>query len=221
VFQIKICGITSRHDLDCAVAAGADAVGFNFFPSSPRCVSESTARQLATDCPHGVCRVGVFVNATPAAICQTFDAVGLDLVQLHGDETPDVVAQLAGWPVLKAIRLGASRDLEIAALEAPLSVPPWGILIDAAVPGAFGGTGVNADWTRARRFRDALAGTWFILAGGLTADNVAQAIAAVRPHGVDVASGVEGAPGIKDARRCAEFVVEARRAFEALARHHT
>ena len=199
--RVKICGITRRDDALHAAACGADALGFVFYPPSPRCVAPEQAREIIAALPPFVTRVGLFVNEASARIAAVVAACGLDAVQLHGDEPP---ADCLGLPcrVIKGVRPATPADL------APLATyPVAALLFDAAVPGQFGGTGQRADWTLAR---EAAARHRLILAGGLTAENVAAAIAAVRPYGVDVSSRVESAPGKKDPDLVARFIHNAK-----------
>jgi phosphoribosylanthranilate isomerase len=212
--RVKICGITSIVDARAACEAGADVLGLNFYSKSPRAVSLARAIEIRAEIPVQVqVQVfGVFVNADPAVIMEVFRAARLDAVQLHGDEPSAAVAQLAGtMPVFKALRVGP--DFSAAALEKYPDA--FGFLFDAAdgAPGQYGGTGRLADWGVAQQ---AARGHRIILAGGLTAENVAAAILQVRPYGVDVASGVESAPGTKDHPQLREFVREARRADQQL-----
>ena len=210
--RVKICGITSIADAQAACDAGADAVGLNFYSKSPRAVSLVRAVEIRAEIPAHVQVFGVFVNADPAGIMEVLRAARLDAVQLHGDESSAAVAQLARVvPVFKALRVGP--DFSAAALEKYPDA--FGFLFDAAdgAPGQYGGTGRLADWGVAQQ---AARGQRIILAGGLTADNVAAAILQVRPYGVDVASGVESAPGTKDHDQLREFVREARRADQQL-----
>jgi phosphoribosylanthranilate isomerase len=202
---VKVCGITSEEDAALAAEAGVDGVGFVFWPKSPRAVGIETARRMASAVPASVVRVGLFVDASAETITRAVDAVGLDLVQLHGDETPELLASLPlrAW---KALRVGSALT--------PADVAPWagaaGLLLDARAAAAPGGTGQAFDWTLARAVRDRI--SFLVLAGGLNADNVARAIEVARPDGVDVSSGVEMAPGRKDAARVRAFVKAARSA---------
>ena len=209
---VKICGITSIADARAAWEAGADVLGMNFYSKSPRAVSLARAIEIRAEIPARVQVFGVFVNADPVAIMEVFRAVRLDAVQLHGDEPSREVAQLAGVAsVFKALRVGP--DFSAAALEKYPEA--FGFLFDAAAgaPGQYGGTGRLADWGVAQQ---AARGHRIILAGGLTAENVAAAILQVRPYGVDVASGVESVPGTKDHHLLRDFIREARRADQQL-----
>ncbi len=231
MFRIKICGITTVDDAQAVAQAGADAVGLNFFGKSRRFVEPAQARRIVEALPPEVVKVGLFVNASQDEVCGTFDSVGLDLVQLHGDEPPDFLARLGGRPILKAFRLG-QEDIYYGAGQLDLDTVrryldacreracvPRLVLVDAHVPGAYGGTGRLADWDALESEKQARAQEAFpplVLAGGLTADNVAEAIQRVRPHAVDTAGGVESAPGHKDAALVERFVRSARAAFEGL-----
>jgi phosphoribosylanthranilate isomerase len=210
--RVKICGITNAEDARAACEAGVDAIGLNFYPRSPRALSVEKAVELRALIPSGVEVFGVFVNAEAGEVMEIFRNVRLDALQLHGDESPATVAQLARVaPVFKALRVGP--DFSAVTLESYPGVS--GFLFDTAdaMAGQYGGTGRLADWgvaqQAARSYR-------VILAGGLNADNVAAAILQVRPYGVDVASGVEASPGAKDHAQLHEFVREARRADQEL-----
>jgi phosphoribosylanthranilate isomerase len=195
-----------------ACAAGADIVGLNFYPRSPRFVSVEKAAEIRAKLPTGVRAFGVFVNAAPEHIQEVAKTLRLDAVQLHGDEDRSMVSQIAAVaPVFKALRVGA--DFSAAALQ---NYPEaTGFLFDAAdlQPGQYGGTGRLSDWGVAQQ---AARSYKIILAGGLHTENVAAAISQVRPYGVDVASGVESAPGTKDLHQLTEFIREARRADQEL-----
>jgi phosphoribosylanthranilate isomerase len=201
--KVKICGITNAADAGHAAACGADALGFVFYAGSPRCVTPEQVREIVAGLPPFVTRVGLFVNEESQRIREIVAACGLDAVQLHGDEPPpDCV--LPPLRVIKGVRPRTEADL------APLAAyPVTALLVDAAVPGQFGGTGQRADWALAARLS---ARQRVILAGGLTPANVAAAVRQVRPYGVDVASGVEAAPGRKDPERVAQFIRAAREA---------
>jgi len=188
---VKICGITRGEDAACAVECGATALGFVFWPESPRRIDPPRARAIIEKLPPFVTPVGVFVNQTNDYINGVVDLVGLGVIQLHGDETAATVGELTR-PVLKAIGLARASD---ALDQWP---PQTMLLLDAHDPRRRGGTGRTIDWTRASAIA---ARRPIVLAGGLTADNVRDAIAKVRPFGIDVSSGVESAPGIKDARK--------------------
>lgn len=216
MFRVKICGIQSTADAEAVAIAGGDAIGLNFFARSPRFVDPAVAAAIAKQTAGRLCRVGLFVNAPPAEVREVFDALALDLIQLHGDEPPAFLAELGGRPVMRAFRL-AGKDL--AAIEAYLAecdrlgARPRLVLLDAYRPDQFGGTGATVDWTAAQRLREQLAELPLVLAGGLVPANVAQAIEAVQPHAVDVASGVETSPAVKDPAQVAAFIQAARTAF--------
>lgn len=199
--KVKICGITTVEDALHAAACGADALGFVFYEQSPRHVTEETARAIVAALPPFVTTVGLFVNEDPVRIEEIACRCGLDAIQLHGDEPP----QGCHFPprrVVKALRVRGAEsltDLDDYAVSA--------VLLDAWVPGSYGGTGHTFNWelaAAAARRRPV------ILAGGLTPENVAGAVAAVRPYGVDVSSGVEGAPGRKDPEKVAAFIRNAK-----------
>jgi phosphoribosylanthranilate isomerase len=186
---VKICGISRLEDAKAAVDAGAGAIGFIFWPTSPRFIDPYRARKIAAMLPPFVTPVGVFVNQPLDYVNGVSSLVHLGAVQLHGDETPGFAAAVRS-PVIKAMSLAAG-DLRAWPVEVRL-------LLDVHDPVARGGTGRTIDWTAAA---DVAAQRQILLAGGLTPDNVADAVARVRPFGIDVSSGVERAPGIKDHRR--------------------
>ena len=190
---VKICGITRREDAEAAVAAGANALGFIFWPGSPRAVDPYRARAIAEALPPFVTTVGVFVNQPLDYVSGVASLVRLGAVQLHGDETPAYAAAVRR-PVVKAI--GVDDGFTLEALEAwPRSVI---VLLDVHDPARRGGTGRTIDWSLAARAASARP---IVLAGGLAPENVAEAAARVRPFGIDVSSGVETSPGIKDPER--------------------
>ena len=199
----KICGITRIEDALAAVEAGADAIGFVFYAKSPRAVTFQQARSIIQALPPFVTTVGLFVNASRCELGELLDAVPLDLLQFHGDES---AADCEGWhrPYIKALRVKAGDDIA-AACNAYASAS--GILLDTYVEGVPGGTGEAFDWSLIPQGLSKP----IILAGGLTPDNVAAAVARVGPWGVDVASGVEAAPGKKDAAKMKAFVENARK----------
>lgn len=199
--RVKICGITRREDAVAAVEAGADALGFNFWPGSKRRIGPATAAAIVSGLPPSVLAVGVFVDAPRDEIEETLARVQLGAVQLHGDETP---ADCAGYrvPVIKALR--ARPD--VAAVASGYGTDF--ILLDAEVSGSYGGTGETFPWERAARVDAAR----LFLAGGLTPENVADAVRRVRPYAVDVAGGVESAPGRKDPEKVREFIRNAKNA---------
>ena len=199
--RIKICGIASERDAHAAVAAGADALGFVFFPNSPRAVTPLQAMAIARSLPPFVVRVGVFVNVLPEEIGAIRSAVGLSAVQLHGDEPPAAAHAVPG-PAIKAFR-GTVSSRQVFEYRTA------GYLLDGDAGDRFGGAGLPADEAAAA----ALAGDpRFILAGGLNPDNVAAAIRRFRPAAVDVSTGVETAPGRKCPEKMRAFVAAARAA---------
>jgi phosphoribosylanthranilate isomerase len=194
----KICGITRMEDALAAVEAGADAIGFVFYAKSPRAVTPQQARSIIEALPPFVTTVGLFVNASRAELAEILDTVPLDLLQFHGDET---AAQCEAWqrPYIKALRVKAGDDIA-AACDAYASAS--GILLDAYVEGIPGGTGEAFDWSLIPQGLSKP----IILAGGLTPDNVAEAVTRVRPYAVDVSGGVEASKGIKDHARIHAFI---------------
>jgi phosphoribosylanthranilate isomerase len=202
MIHIKICGITNHDDAGAAVEAGADALGFVFYPPSPRHVSPEQAAQIIHRLPPFVTTVGLFVDVALETVNDLAVCCGLDRIQLHGNETPAFCGQVK-QPVIKAFRMKNAESLG----ELP-SYRVSAYLLDAYVEGALpGGTGMPFSWALAAR---AKAYGPVILAGGLTPDNVEAAIEQTRPYGVDVSSGVESAPGIKDHRKIRAFVTRAR-----------
>lgn len=208
--RIKMCGITSPGDALLAVEAGADAIGLIFWPASRRAVDIARAQAIVRVLPPLVATVGVFVDETPDHVRTVADAVGLSGVQLHGAEQPEPWARFPR-PVLKALVVEAYDD-------SPWQTARAGILVDAHDPVAVGGTGRTVDWALAARIA---ATRPLVLAGGLTPDNVGDAVRRVRPWGVDVASGIERAPGLKDPDRVRAFVAAVRAADAALAQRHS
>lgn len=185
---VKICGVTRAQDAEAAVEAGANALGFVFWPGSPRFIDPYRARAIVARLPPFVTPVGLFVNQPVAHINGVANLVRLGAIQLHGDETVRELPAI-GWPVIKALSVAAPAD------EWPSNVT---LLLDACDPERRGGTGRTIDWTAAARIASRRR---ILLAGGLTPDNIRDAMARVRPFGVDVSSGVELSPGIKDAAR--------------------
>jgi len=218
MFRIKICGITTPDDARMVAAAGADAVGLNFYARSPRSIGLDTARQIIDALPSGVVRVGLFVNSGSEDVCRTFDRLGLNLIQLHGDEPPKYLAELSVRPVMRAFRLDeAGLEPVIAYLQQcrGLSCLPRLVLLDAHQKGIYGGTGRVADWATVALYAGERRLPPLVLAGGLTPDNVAQAIRTARPAAVDTASGVETNPGCKDPGLVGAFVRAAREALRS------
>ena len=212
--RVKFCGLTSLEDAQAAVDLGADLLGFNFYPKSPRYISpEGCAAIIAglegqLNRPNGrVITVGIFVNHLPDEVITTLKACRLDLAQLSGDEPPEDLRKI-GSSAFKVVRLGKDTKLDETIHPYLLRQLPPAFLIDASVPGTFGGTGQSADWDQAR-----LAAEYFpiLLAGGLHHGNIARAVQQVQPWGVDVASGIESALGKKDYHKMAEFIQAVRR----------
>jgi len=203
--KVKICGITNPEDALMAVEAGADALGFVFFPGSPRYISPEQAGVIIRCLPPFVQTVGLFINEEPATVNRIADQCGLELVQLHGEETPDYCV------AIKRRIIKAFRVKDASSLDGMAHYRVAACLLDAWSPAAHGGTGTTFNWDIAAW---AAASQTTILAGGLTPENVAGAIATVKPYAVDVSSGVESAPGKKDARLIKAFVVAARTPFK-------
>lgn len=193
----KICGITRIEDGLSAAQLGVDAIGLVFYEKSPRYVSLDQARSIVQAMPAFVTIVGLFVNQKPAQVKQTFEYVGLDLIQYHGDESADFCETL-DLPYIRALRM--QPDLDIAQM-AKQYVTARGILLDSYVPGLPGGTGEIFNWSLIPKLDKPL-----ILAGGLNSKNIAQAIAQVKPWAVDVSGGVEQAKGIKSTEKITEFM---------------
>lgn len=196
--RTKICGITRIEDALAAVEAGADAIGFVFYAKSPRAVDVRQARAIIEQLPPFVTSVGLFVNVSRCELNEILEVVPLDLLQFHGDETP---SDCEGYhrPWIKALRVRPGDDLEAACQQYSGA---RGILLDTYVAGVPGGTGEAFDWSLV----PARLSKPIILAGGLSADNVGQAIAQVNPYAVDVSGGVEQAKGIKDASKIEAFM---------------
>ncbi len=199
---VKICGITNADDARAAVEAGSDAVGFIFVPNTPRYVEVTVAREIAATISERVKKVGVFVDEPVEAINRIARQVSLDLVQLHGDLTRES-ARLVEAPTIKVVRVRGEIDLErLRAYNARA------YLLDTYIEGAHGGTGRTFDWDLALPV--VAAGLPVLLSGGLTPDNVAEAVRRVRPFGVDVSSGVEASPGRKDHDKVRAFIANAK-----------
>lgn len=247
MFRIKICGITSAEDALLAAEAGADAIGLNLYAKSPRCVTSDKAAEIVErlrkdHSPEQVQVVLVFVNHSVEEILWTIREAdlygpGLDL-QLHGDEPPEFLRELQSHglgtsghllqatghvPTVPVIRAFRCVGADFSAVDGYLSqcerlaASPQGVLVDAFQPGTYGGSGQRADWPAIRQWRPGVHAP-LILAGGLTPEIVAEAIAVVQPAAVDVASGVESAPGKKDYAKTMAFVAAAKQAFQRLGR---
>jgi phosphoribosylanthranilate isomerase len=201
---LKVCGITRLADARQATDNGATAVGFVFWRRSPRFIAPERAAEIISALPAAVTTVGVFVNEDVDRVRDAVAESGVSVVQLHGDEAPAFAEALA-FPIFRSMTLGDAADVMG---NWPSGIP---LLLDAADRQRRGGTGQTVDWDRAA---DLARQRRVILAGGLTADNVGEAIEIVNPYGVDVSSGVEASPGVKDAEKLARFLENARMAFE-------
>jgi len=203
MIKIKICGITNLDDAMAATDAGADALGFNFYKKSPRYIEPNKAAEIISQLPPFVIPVGIFVNEREEKIRENMELTGIQVVQLHGDESPDF-CQRFGGRIIKAFQV---KDKESIKHMAHYHVGAF--LLDSYREGVRGGTGVTFDWHLA-----VVAKTFgrIILAGGLTPENVAEAVKLVQPYGVDVTGGVEREKGVKDHMKLKKFIVEVRRA---------
>lgn len=218
MFRIKVCGVTSADDASLAVEAGADAVGINFFPGSVRYVSPREAAPIVGALGNEAAAVGVFVNEPPEKIARICEELGIGVVQLSGRETAEDAGRIR-LPLIRAVPMGGGQGID------PFrDYPCSSFLLDAAIPGNYGGTGVALDWEElgrtiggpvvlsGRKGPSSRARPW-MLAGGLTPENVREAIMKARPFGVDVASGVEAVPGKKDRKKVRDFVENAKEGF--------
>ncbi len=196
--RVKVCGITSSEDALCAVRLGASALGFVFYEKSPRFVTPSEAKEIIRQIPPFVTKVGVFVNAGADYLREAKDIAGFDVYQFHGDETPEFCATFSE-DYIKAIRVKDSGSLDAVELY-----DTDAFLFDTYSPDAYGGTGENFSWDVLSGRK--LEGEFVILSGGLNPDNVRDAIRAVGPYAVDVSSGVESSPGIKDHAKLERFM---------------
>ena len=200
--KIKICGLTSVKDAKICISLGVDFIGF-VFAESPRRITREEAKEIIAGLPPAVKKVGVFVDEAGDVVEDTARYCGLDVLQFHGDESPDYCLHFGGFEIFKAFRLRAKEDL--------VTMPQYRVdayLLDAFVPGKPGGTGERFDWDLAIEVKKL--GCPVVLSGGLDAGNVGEAIRKVRPEIVDVSSGVESAPGRKDADKLREFVESVR-----------
>jgi phosphoribosylanthranilate isomerase len=213
VTNIKFCGITRLHDAELAIAADAWAIGLIFWPRSPRRCEPAAAVEIAAACKRRIEVAGVFVNARLDHVAELAEAVGFTMLQLHGDEGPAYCAEAArrtGCKVIKTARVRSGADVQaLAAFHTDYH------LLDSYAAGVPGGTGETFAWEIARAHRGSVP---VILSGGLSPDNVADAIAAVRPFAVDIASGVERAPGVKDPDKLTAFAAAVRSGIEVGAR---
>ena len=207
--RVKICGVRSFEEARAAIDAGADALGFNFWPQSPRYIPPESARELIQAMTPFVACVGVFVNESADRIRELASHLGLSAVQLHGDELPEFCAGLDSLKIIKAFKVGSGFDLkDINAYRVNA------ILLDTGVKGSYGGTGKRFDWQvaiEAKRYGP------MILAGGLNEENVAEAIERVQPMAIDVCSGVEAEPGRKDLDKLRSFMAAVGRANDSIA----
>lgn len=200
--RIKICGITNFEDARAAVDAGADALGFIFYSASPRYVSAETAAQIIRQVPPFISRVGVFVNAERDKVLNVAHCCGLDTLQFHGEESPAYCAQFPSYRIYKAFRIHDANSLNQLPAFQSKDVSAW--LLDSFVVGQHGGTGARFNWDIARKAKEL--GKPIILAGGLTVENVGDAVEQVAPFAVDVSSGVEISPGKKDHKKLRAFI---------------
>jgi phosphoribosylanthranilate isomerase len=204
---VKICGITNSDDARAATKHGADALGFIFHESSPRFVPLDTAARIAQELPSHVVKVGVFADAPADTVLRAIAGCGLNLLQFHGEESPEYCGQF-GLMTMKAFRIKDAKSLQNLA-----QYPTDAWLLDSYVADKLGGTGATFNWELAREAKSM--GRPIFLAGGLTPDNVADAVRAVQPYGVDVSSGVEAVPGKKDLEKVRKFIQAAKLAAES------
>ncbi len=197
--RVKICGMTRRQDADFAAESGADAIGLVFYPPSPRAVTVAQAQEIVDGLAPFVSVVALFVDPDEALVSQCLDALSIDIIQFHGNETAAFCSQF-GKPYIKAIRMKPDADLVALAEEYDSA---RGLLLDTYQPGTPGGTGKTFDWSRIAQIDKPV-----ILAGGLNADNIQQAIQQVRPFAVDVSGGVESEKGIKSHDKISAFMRE-------------
>lgn len=208
--RVKICGLRRAEDAAAAVTAGADALGFNFWPGSRRYIEPAGAARIVAEVPPQVLTVGVFVDEQPERVLAIAEQTGIMALQLHGNESPEYVDQLGDYLKIKTIKVGPGFQPKDLSRYPSASL----FLLEGFVAGMVGGTGRTFDWSLAEMAKDY---GKIILAGGLTPDNVAEAVRRVRPWGVDVASGVERKPGIKDPELIREFIQAARTAEQRTA----
>jgi phosphoribosylanthranilate isomerase len=208
--KVKVCGITSYEDAAMALDQGVSALGFNFFPRSPRYLDPADAQRILRRLPPFVVAVGLFVNGRQEDVVETARTARVQVLQFHGDESADYCRGFSDWLLIKALRIGEGR-IEENLSEYPVSA----FLLDSKDDALFGGTGKSFDWRRAKEIGSIRP---IILAGGLRPDNVREAIRTVQPYAVDVCSGVERALGKKDMRKLTEFMNEVRNASHSLQR---
>jgi phosphoribosylanthranilate isomerase len=195
--QVKICGITNKEDAIAAAQCGAAALGFIFYPPSPRYIKPADAKKIISALPDDLIKVGVFVNEKQKEIKRVMDDCALDMIQLHGDEKPSFCGEFPAYRIIKAVELKNEIDLNHA-----LNYKVAALLVDSRHAGLYGGTGKKANWDLARRLKDKKP---FILSGGLKKENVAEAVQAVAPAALDINSGVESEPGKKDHKKLAQI----------------
>lgn len=202
--KLKVCGITSFEDARAAIECGAEFLGFNFYRKSPRYISPEEVRAIVEELPREIATVGIFVNeAQPQDVAEILKLSGVKLAQLHGDEDAAYCEAVGAERVIKALRVGEGFDVRQV-----LNYPAWAILLDAFDKNLYGGTGKTANWEVAN---EAAKLTRLFLAGGLSPENIAAAIREVEPFAVDVNSGVESAPGKKDAAKLRKLKEEMER----------
>jgi phosphoribosylanthranilate isomerase len=221
MFRIKICGITNPDDALAAVEAGADAIGLNFCAASKRVIDLARACEIVAVLPPSVIKIGVFANARASEMFDLIERLDLDMLQLHGGETPADLLKLPSSGLIKTFGCGPSGHEPVFAYLAEcrrMGLGPSMVLLDAPSTGQLGGTGRLADWEAASSYRAQPGVPPLVLAGGLKAENVGDAIRTVRPSAVDTASGVERSPGAKDADKLVRFVAAARAAFSEIER---
>lgn len=191
--EVKICGITNSQDALAALECGAAALGFIFYPPSPRYLKPADAKKIIASLPNKLVKIGVFVNEKPEEIKKVMEYCSLDMIQLHGDESPEYCNQFPASSIIKAFALKNDDDVNQA-----LNYNVAAILIDSRHAGLYGGTGKTSNWEMARRIKDKKP---LVLSGGLNAENIAEAMKTIAPNALDINSGVEESPGIKDYKK--------------------
>jgi phosphoribosylanthranilate isomerase len=210
MIQVKICGITNQQDAVAASERGASALGFIFYPPSPRYIKPEDAKKIVSALPSTVVGVGVFVNEKPENVKEIMEYCGLDMIQLHGDESPDYCRQFPAATVIKAIELNNDGDIDRA-----LDYEVAALLADTRHAGLYGGTGKTSNWALAGRLQDK---KQLILSGGLNAENIANALKTVAPDALDINSGAESSPGKKDHEKLLRLF-DSIRAHDPVAQH--
>jgi phosphoribosylanthranilate isomerase len=198
IVKLKICGITNLPDAIAATEAGADYLGFIFHPASPRYITPSAAKAIIQKLPRHIMKVGVFVNLPADEIIQIMQDLTLDIAQLHGEESPNYAGIIGCERVWKAMALNSSADINSA-----INFPASAILADAITPEQRGGSGKKCDWQQAAKLAEQVK---LVLAGGINPENIAAAITTVKPFAIDVCSGVEATPGIKDHHKIYQLI---------------